>query len=594
MTQDIRIPDIGDADDVEVVEILAAAGDEVGEDDPIIVIESDKASMEVPAGRSGVIESITVKVGDKVAEGQVIARLEGAAEDGDGQQEPDSRSTGAEEAEGRGDGDREAEPEAGGDDREAGAGAGDDADAAASAGERKEQAAGGSRTVEVKVPDIGDAEGVEVIEVAVKAGDSVDVDDVLVVVESDKASMEIPSPHAGIVREVHVGDGTEVTEGTLLVTLEVAAGGAEAEAGGAEAAAAPAAEKARQPTDGSGKREAGGARDAPARPDEASKAAGRDSAAVEEAAGADRATAGSGADVYAGPAVRRLARELGVDLKAVAGTGNRGRIVKDDVKQHVKSRMAGAAAAAPTGGGLPAMPEVDFSKFGEVEEQPLSRIRARGAENLHRAWLNVPHVTNHDEVDITNLEEFRASLKAEGEARGVKITPVAFIIKACCHALQEFPTVNASLDPAAKTFILKRYYHIGMAVDTPDGLVVPVIRDADRKGIWALSEEIAALADKARNKKLGVSDLQGGSFSVSSLGAIGGTGFTPIINAPEVAILGVGRLTTRPVWADGAVVPRKLLPLSLSYDHRAINGAEAGRFLARLGQLLGDVRRLAL
>ncbi len=279
-------------------------------------------------------------------------------------------------------------------------------------------------------------------------------------------------------------------------------------------------------------------------------------------------------------------------LSAVDGTGHRGRIVKDDVKRFVKSRISGGAAAP--GGGLPAMPAVDFSRFGEIEEQPLSRTRASGAQNLHRSWLNIPHVTQHDEADVTDLEEFRASLKAEGERRGTRVTPLAFIIKACCHVLKEFPTVNASLDPSAKTFILKRYYHIGVAVDTPEGLVVPVIRDADRKGIWELSEEVAALADKARNKKLGMNDMQGGSFSVSSLGALGGTGFTPIINAPEVAILGVGRLAVRPVWRDEQFVPRKMLPLSLSYDHRAINGAEAGRFVVRLGELLGDIRRLAL
>jgi len=262
------------------------------------------------------------------------------------------------------------------------------------------------------------------------------------------------------------------------------------------------------------------------------------------------------------------------------------------VKSHVKERLA--RGAAPAGAALPGMPEVDFSKFGEIEEEPLSRVRARGAVNLHRSWINVPHVTQHDEVDVTDLEDFRASLKAEGERRGVKVTPLAFIIKACCQVLKEFPTVNASLDPAATRFILTRYYHIGMAVDTPDGLVVPVIRDADRKGVWELSAEVVELAEKARARKLGMNDSQGASFSVSSLGAIGGTGFTPIINAPEVAILGVGRLTVRPVWRQEAFMPRKMLPLSLSYDHRAINGAEAGRFVARLGELLGDIRRLAL
>jgi len=584
VAQDIQIPDIGDADDVEVVEIIAAAGDEVGEDDPIIVIESDKASMEVPAGKAGLIDSITVSVGDKVTEGQVIATLKDAEESGssgddagDDEARDQTEEDQAEESDTSATEDDDSEETSDEDDSDEGA-------------EKKSSASSAkSRQVEVRVPDIGDAEGVEVIEVAVKAGDTVAENDVLVVVESDKASMEIPSTHAGTVKEVHVSEGSQVEQDTLLVTLESEAGE------GDESTDKPADKKADKAADdkaGSSKKDQqeGTKAKEPAKDDEPEKS--RDLPPTAAPPSPPAGSPASGTSVYAGPAVRRLARELGVDLQAVEGTGNRGRIVKDDVKTHVKTRMtAGGGAAA---GALPTMPEVDFSKFGEVEEQPLSRIRARGAENLHRAWVNVPHVTQHDEVDITDLEDFRASLKAEGERRGVKVTPLAFIIKACCQVLQEFPTFNASLDPAAKKFILKRYYHIGMAVDTPDGLVVPVIRDADTKGVWELSAEVVELAEKARDKKLGVTDMQGGSFSVSSLGAIGGTGFTPIINAPEVAILGVSRLTTRPVWKDGAFVPRKMLPLSLSYDHRAINGAEAGRFVTRLGELLSDIRRLAL
>ena len=300
------------------------------------------------------------------------------------------------------------------------------------------------------------------------------------------------------------------------------------------------------------------------------------------------------ADVYAGPAVRRLARELGVQLADVKGSGSRGRIVKDDVKSFVKRQLSGAQRAEASASALPTIPLPDFSRFGEVEVVPLSRIRARGAENLHRSWVNLPHVTQHDEVDVTDLEAFRSSLKGEAESRGAKLTPLAFIIKACCQALQAFPTVNASLDTTQGAYILKRYYHIGMAVDTEEGLVVPVIRDADRKGLWELSEEVIALAEKARAQKLGMNDLQGGTFSVSSLGAIGGTGFTPIINAPEVAILGVSAMRTKPYWNGSEFEPRKMLPLSLSYDHRALNGAEAGRFVSYLGALLQDIRRLAL
>ncbi|MDZ7670219.1 MAG: dihydrolipoyllysine-residue acetyltransferase [Gammaproteobacteria bacterium] len=583
MAQDIQIPDIGDADDVEVVEIIAAAGDEVGEDDPIIVIESDKASMEVPAGKAGVIDSITVSVGDKVSEGQVIAKLKDAEDSGSSGDDAGDDEASDKEA---GDSDKKAQDKKAQEEK---------ADKASSGKSAK------SRQVEVRVPDIGDAEGVEVIEVAVKAGDTVAENDVLVVVESDKASMEIPSTHAGTVKEVHVSEGSEVEQDTLLVTLETEADQAdEQQADEQQADEKPAAKDDKDDKDHKDKKDKSDKKSEkerqPKRAPERKPASGdRESRDLPPTAAPPSPPAhppSSGTSVYAGPAVRRLARELGVDLQAVEGTGNRGRIVKDDVKTHVKTRMSGDGGAAA--GALPSMPEVDFSKFGEVEEQPLSRIRARGAENLHRAWVNVPHVTQHDEVDITDLEDFRASLKAEGERRGVKVTPLAFIIKACCQVLQEFPTFNASLDPAAKKFILKRYYHIGMAVDTPDGLVVPVIRDADRKGVWELSAEVVELAEKARDKKLSVNDMQGGSFSVSSLGAIGGTGFTPIINAPEVAILGVSRLTTRPVWQDGAFVPRKMLPLSLSYDHRAINGAEAGRFVTRLGELLSDIRRLAL
>ncbi|MDE0274223.1 MAG: 2-oxo acid dehydrogenase subunit E2, partial [Gammaproteobacteria bacterium] len=295
---------------------------------------------------------------------------------------------------------------------------------------------------------------------------------------------------------------------------------------------------------------------------------------------------GAGAPVYAGPATRRLARELGVDLSEVAATGARGRIVKDDVKAYVKQRLTSGDGA------LPRLPTIDFSRFGETETMPLSRIRTAGAQNLHRSWLNLPHVTQHDEVDVTELEAHRAGLKAEAAERGASLSPLPFLIKACCLALKEFPTFNASLDASGSQFILKRYYHIGIAVDTEQGLLVPVIRNADAKGVWDLAEATADLAEKARSQRLAMHELQGGSFSISSLGAIGGTGFTPIINAPEVAILGVGRLTTKPVWDGEGFVPRKMLPLSLSFDHRAINGAEAGRFLAHLAGVLGNVSLL--
>jgi pyruvate dehydrogenase E2 component (dihydrolipoamide acetyltransferase) len=395
--------------------------------------------------------------------------------------------------------------------------------------------------------------------------------------------MEIPAGCSGTVLEMHVSEGAAVTEGTLIATVEVK---------GSSAAPAPAADRPEV--------EAGevprGAEAAAPQPISTTAAppAGPDTAAAEQ----ESAGTALGERIYAGPAVRRLARELGVDLARVRGTGARERIVKDDVKAYVKDAMTAApgsaGAGAASGAGIPAIPQIDFSRFGPVEIRPLTRIRAAGAANLQRSWLNLPHVTQHDEADVTELEAFRASLKSEAERRGVKITPLAFIIKACCYALKKFPTFNASLDAEARNYVLKGYYNIGFAVDTEEGLVVPVIKGADQMGIWELSEAVTDLAGRAREQKLGMNDMQGGSFSVSSLGAIGGTGFTPIINAPEVGILGVSRLAMRPVWDGESFVPRKLLPLSLSYDHRAINGAEAGRFVSHLCELLADIRRLSL
>lgn len=547
MAQAIHIPDIGDVEEVQVIELCVVPGDTVGPEDVLIVIESDKASMEVPAGVSGVIEALTVAVGDDVAEGQIIAMINAAtAQNAEPDQPPQITETAVEPA-GVG-GERETAP--------------------LSSASQVDQ---GSSRVEICVPDIGDAQDVAVIEVSVSVGDSVNADDLLVVVESDKASMEIPAGFAGKVLEVHVTEGAEVTEGTLLVTMEVSGGVVPKE----EVLVAVAeneheltlAEKQRQ---------------LPAPP----------------VAGSEpEPDMGKSGSVYAGPAVRRLARELGVDLTEVQGSGTRERIVKDDVKAFVKSFLEDkptGRSTGTTGGGIPPIPLIDFSKFGPVESSPLTRVRIIGATNLHRSWLNIPHVTQFDSADLTELETFRRSLKDEGLARGVKVTPLAFIVKACCYALKAFPTFNASLDAEARNFILKKYYHIGFAVDTEQGLVVPVIKDADQLGIWELSEEISALAGKAREHKLAVDDMRGASFSISSLGAIGGTGFTPIINAPEVAILGVARLTTRPVWDGTEFAPRQMLPLSLSYDHRAINGAEAGRFVVHLAELLGDIRRLSL
>ena len=416
-------------------------------------------------------------------------------------------------------------------------------------------------TQEIRIPDIGDAEDVVVIELCVAPGDRVGPDDALIVIESDKASMEVPAGVGGVVEALLVTIDDTVVEGQSIARIEAEAGAA---------AASPA-----KPVTERTKPEA----PPPKRPQPVSA-----QPPVAQAAERPAPPRAPGAPVYAGPATRRLARELGVDLSAVTASGARGRIVKDDVKAYVKQRLTSGDGA------LPRLPAIDFSRFGEVETMPMTRIRAAGAQNLHRSWLNLPHVTQHDEVDVTELEAHRAAKKAEAAERGIALSPLPFLIKACCLTLQEFPNFNASLDASGTHFILKRYYHIGIAVDTEQGLLVPVIKNADAKDVWELAEATADLAAKARSQRLAMHDLQGGSFSISSLGAIGGTGFTPIINAPEVAILGVGRLTTRPVWDGEGFAPRKMLPLSLSFDHRAINGAEAGRFLAHLASVLGDLR----
>ena len=449
--------------------------------------------------------------------------------------------------------------------------------------------------MDIRIPDIGDAQDVEVIELCVAPGDTVAVNDALIVIESDKASMEVPAPAAGTVQEVLVSLGDLVNEGDAIVVLEAASEDATEAASEEVAGASEPAVQAQPPASvaAQGARESDGLEKLIGELDQlidSADAGGKSDEAPPPPLG-PQPQPGAGAKVYAGPAVRRLARELGVDLTQVPGSGGHGRIVKDDVKAFVKQSMASEAAplALPT-----AAPAIDFSRFGEVEEVPLSRVQVRGAVNLAGSWARVVHVTQHDEADVTELESFRTSLKAEAEARGAKLTPLPLIMKACTRVLRDFPQFNASLNPEVTALIHKRYMHIGFAVDTDAGLVVPVIRDAGAKGVWELAEEIERLSAAAREGRLKPDEIQGGCFTISSLGAIGGTGFTPVVNAPEVAILGVARLGTKPVWNGEDFTPRKVLPLSLSYDHRAINGAEAGRFMAALTALLEDFRRLAL
>ena len=558
----VVVPDIGDADGVEVIEFCVQPGDTVAVDDALIVIESDKASMEIQSTVDGVIESFSVALGDVVTSGQSVAFVVATA---GGDTSAANQSQGAES--------QVPEPKAP-----------ESTDTGPAAVEQQTETvettppSTESSTLEVRLPDIGDAGEVVVIELGAAVGDSVTAEQMLLVVESDKASMDIVAPADGVIDQLAVSEGYSVGEDALLAVLSVASSSESAQA--PAAASAPNVEPP--------------AADASAQ--SPAPASVRDASGLAPPPKPAAAPAKSGL-VYAGPAVRRMARELGVDLQRVSGTGARGRIVKDDVNLFVKSALAGGGGAAPGGAagqGIPAVPEIDFSKFGEVTSVPMSRILKRGAENLHRSWLNVVHVTQHDEADITELEKFRKALKPEGERRGVKITPLAFIAKACAQLLVEFPKFNASLDPAIENLLMKGYINIGFAVDTPDGLLVPVVRDADKKGIWELADEINELAAKARDKKLTPKDLQGGTFSISSLGSIGGTGFTPIVNAPEVAILGVAKLATKPQWNGETFVPRKMLPLSLSYDHRAINGAEAGRFVTQLCAVLEDMRRALL
>ncbi|WP_148861432.1 dihydrolipoyllysine-residue acetyltransferase [Marinobacter fonticola] len=548
--EEIRVPDLGGSDAVEVIEISVSVGDTVAEEDPILVVESDKATVELPSPFAGTIRELKVSVGDKVSQGDLVGYMDIDA----GAEAPAEAET-------------PSEPEA----TEAEAPAKDEGAKAA------RKASAGSRTETVKVPDIGGSQDVPIIEIQVKEGDVIDVEDPLVTLESDKASMDVPSPFAGKVGKVLVKEGDTVSEGDDLLEMVVTEAGGEAD------------EEAETETEAT--EEAPSESEAPA-PEKAPEPK------QPEPAASDEAEPASGERVHAGPAVRKLARELGVELPRVNGSGPKARITKDDVqhyvKQHIKASQAGVAAGASSGTGLPGVKLPDFSKFGEIERKSMSRLHSLTADSMQRSWLNVPHVTQFEEADITGLEEFRKAKKAAGEKQGVKITPLPFMLKACAYALKALPAFNVALDMDKREVVQKHYIHIGIAVDTPNGLVVPVIRDVDKKGIWDLAREAQELAAKARDGKLKGSDMQGGCFTITSLGGIGGTAFTPIVNTPEVAILGLSRASMKPVWDGTAFQPRLMLPLSLSYDHRAVNGAEAARFTNVLKQTLEDMRELMM
>ncbi len=530
--KEVLVPDIGDFKDVEVIEVLVKPGDAIEKEQSLLTLESDKATMEIPSPIAGVVKELKVKVGDKISEGAPILMVEekGALAD---KPAPEKKEKEKEK-------------------------------------EQNKPAPSAPRTV--TVPDIGDFKDVEVIEVLVKAGDTVAKEQSLITLESDKATMEIPSPAAGVVKEIKVKVGDKLSEGSPVLVIEPGEGAPAARPAKPAPAEAPSpAPAASVPIQRPGP--------VPTEPKEA-----------------------TAARPHASPSVRKFARELGVDLTKVRGSGPKQRVLHDDVQAFVKGVMtqgAGAAATPAARGGampfnLPAWPEVDFAKFGPIETKPLSRIQKLSGGNLHRNWVSIPHVTQFDEADITDLESFRKSNTAVTEKQGFKLTMLAFLIKACVTALRQNPQFNASLDSKAENLILKKYYHIGVAVDTPDGLVVPVVRDADRKGVFDLARELSEISKLARDKKLKPGDMQGGTFSISSLGGIGGTAFTPIINAPEVAILGVSRSVMRPVWDGKAFAPSLMLPLSLSYDHRVIDGAAAARFTSYLASVLSDIRRSLL
>ena len=549
MSELIRVPDIGSGEG-EVIEILVKVGDRIEAEQSLLTLESDKASMEIPAPKAGVIKSLAIKLGDRLKEGDDLLELEVDAEPA-ADAEPQVEAAPEPESE------PEPEPTT--------------PTAKTEPLPSVAEVAAENVVEEIHVPDIGSAGKARVIEVLVAVGDEITAEQSLITLESDKASMEIPSPVSGEVVEVLVRLDAEVGTGDLIFKVKVA-----------QAAAV----SGQEPT----------VEVAAPEPDSAAAPIPKPSAAVSVApTTAPPADKRKKSAVHAGPAVRKLAREFGVDLGLVTATGPHKRVMKEDVHAYVQSVLTKqSSASTESGSAIPAVPEVDFTRFGEIEEVPMTRLQQVGAMNLHRSWLNVPHVTQFEAADITELEAFRVSQKTVAEKAGVKLTILPFLLKACAHLLKELPDFNSSLAPSGKALIRKKYVHLGFAVDTPDCLLVPVIRDVDQKSLLQLAGEAAELAEKARTKKLRAEDMQGACFTISSLGHIGGTGFTPIVNTPEVAILGVSRATMQPVWNGQSFDPRLMLPLSLSYDHRVINGVAAAHFTRRLSELLAEIRSLLL
>ena len=534
--QEIRVPDLGDFDEVEIVEIVVNVGDHVAEEDSLITLETDKAAMDVPSPVAGTVAEIVVATGMRVSQGDLVVIVEAEAEAGSSESAPEAEPEAAEES-------------------------------------KTTVVAAPAGPYSVVVPDLGDFPEAEIIEVLAKVGDELATDDPIITLETDKAAMDVPSPAAGKVLSVSAQVGQKIASGTPI--LELALSAAQEPPEPAPASTANAA-----------------AESAPVAP-QAPAIAEPASAAVTAPQSLPPIDEGGFSKAHASPSVRKFARELGVDLGRVKGTGQKGRALKSDIKAFVKAILTGQGAAG-SGPAWPAVPEVDFAKFGSIEVKPLTRIQKISGPRLHASWVNLPHVTQNDEADITELEERRQKLKAAAAEQEVRLTPLAFIIKACVIALKEMPVFNTSLSVDGKSLVYKSYFHIGFAADTPQGLLVPVIRDVDLKDVMSIAGELGALSEKARAGKLTADEMQGGTFTVSSLGGIGGTTFTPIINAPEVAILGVGRSSYQPVYRDGEFEPRLILPLSLSYDHRVIDGATGVRFTTFLASVLGNVDRLLL
>lgn len=560
MSVNVIVPDIGTEEAAEVVEVCVAVGDTIEAEQSIIVLETDKASVEVPSSHAGTVTAILVSEGDQIKMGAPILTVESGEQTNSDSETSDSDIEQKSEKEKENENENENESET-----------------AAENPKKSEtnNTQNQSATLSIPVPDLGGATDVDVIEVCVAVGDDVEEGDSLIVLETDKASLDVPSPASGKIAALQINEGDKVKEGDVIGTLETQSSTSDN----------PANNEVGNSTSNSASNSTSqeNKQAAPAKQSPPQQSTSEQTPVSQHNHVSGELPKGDGA--YAGPSVRKMARQLGVDLSKVKATGPRNRCTKEDLRSYVKNIMSGKDSV---GAGIPSVPAVDFSKFGEVEKIKLSKIKRVTAENMHRSWLNVPHVTQFDDADITDLEAFRKSQKQEAEKRGVKLSPVPFLIKACAMALEKEPSFNVSLDPDGQHMYEKKYIHIGMAVDTPAGLVVPVIRDVDKKTIWEIAADVADMATKARDGKLTPKEMQGGCFTISSLGAIGGQGFTPIVNTPEVGILGVSKATIKPFWDGESFVPRNYLPLSLSYDHRAVNGADAGRFLTYLIEVLAD------